>query len=102
MTKLEIAKAVALALEIKLKLARVVVDATVDTIADAIVTEKRVTLQGLGSFGIRHKKARSFRLPRSGDIVELPAKDVCFFKASTTLAKRINGEQPDPGPEQPE
>ncbi len=40
-----------------------------------------VELRGFGSFRLRHRQARAGRNPRTGDMVQIPAKAVPVFSA---------------------
>lgn len=47
--------------------------------------EARVTIQGFGSFTWVTKKARTARNPKTGEAVDVPAKETLKFKASSQL-----------------
>jgi integration host factor subunit beta len=49
-------------------------------------------LRKFGTFSVRHRKARLGRNPRSGADVEVDAKAVPFFKASTLLVDRMSAD----------
>jgi DNA-binding protein HU-beta len=59
---------------------------TIQTVLAAVKTvaqeEGKVTLQGYGTFSVKQKAATTARNPRTGDTVNVPAKEVFVFKAS--------------------
>ena len=57
-------------------------DAVFTSIDDALRNGERISIQGFGSFGISHRKARIGRNPRTGERLTIPAKNVVRFKPS--------------------
>ena len=51
----------------------------------------RVELRGLGVLGVRYRRGRTARNPKTGDRVEVSAKRVPYFKTSKKLSDRMNG-----------
>ena len=49
-----------------------------------------IALRGFGTFKIRHRKAQTGRNPRTGDAVEVPARDVPVFQPSRLLRTRVD------------
>ncbi len=70
------------------------VEAVIDTVFEAIIAELesggRVELRGFGAFSVRHREARQGRNPRTGDVVDAPAKAVVHFKLGKGLHEQIN------------
>ena len=57
------------------------VAATVETIASLLQKDKKVSIAGLGTFRISSRQARVGRNPKTGESVQIPAKDTIKFKA---------------------
>jgi integration host factor subunit beta len=49
-----------------------------------------VELRGFGAFSVRRREARAGRNPRTGDTVQVEAKQAPFFKAGKELRERLN------------
>ncbi len=72
------------------------VSVILDEIADALARGDRVELRGFGAFSVRRREARAGRNPRTGEMVDVPAKAVPFFKPGKELRARINdGDDPE-------
>jgi integration host factor subunit beta len=67
-----------------------IVNCFFDTISDALARGDRVELRGFGAFSIRHRDARRGRNPRTGESVEVDAKNVPFFKMGKGMRERLN------------
>ncbi|MBF0585036.1 MAG: integration host factor subunit beta [Magnetococcales bacterium] len=67
----------------QLKLPREDADAVVDTVFDSIASSlesgRRVELRGFGSFGLKERRAKAGRNPKTGESVAVDGKRVCFF-----------------------
>ncbi|MBF0141078.1 MAG: integration host factor subunit beta [Magnetococcales bacterium] len=78
----------------QLKLSRKDTESAVDTIFDAIAGSleagRRVELRGFGSFGLKERRAREGRNPKSGESVAVAAKRVLFFKVGKALRERVD------------
>lgn len=61
-----------------------------DEIGDALARGDRVELRGFGAFSVRHRSARTGRNPRTGEEVEVPDKNVPYFKTGKDLRERLN------------
>ena len=70
--------------------AELIVNAIFDGIGNALVSGDRVEIRGFGSFTVRERDAREARNPKSGDIVQIPAKKTPFFKTGKELRERVN------------
>ena len=66
-----------------------VVDAIIGTIGDILAEGEKVTLVGFGTFGVRQRKARTGRNPRTGAALQIPAKKVARFLPGKTLKEKI-------------
>ena len=54
-------------------------------IVDSLSKGEKVELRGFGSFRIKVRNPRMSRNPKTGEIVDVPAKRVPFFKAGKDL-----------------
>ena len=66
------------------------VDAAFAAVADALGKGKRAEARGFGAFSVRLKPARLARNPRTGESVNVAAKNVVVFKPGKELRDRIN------------
>ncbi|VVC84914.1 Integration host factor beta subunit [Sideroxydans sp. CL21] len=60
-----------------------------DQISCVLEKKERVEIRGFGTFGILHRLPRNGRNPKTGLIVEVPAKDVPHFKAGIATRSRV-------------
>ncbi len=63
-----------------------------DEIIDAMARGDRVELRGFGAFSVKRREARTGRNPRTGESVQVEAKNVPFFKTGKLLRDRLNGK----------
>lgn len=49
----------------------------------------KVTIPGFGTFGTKHRAARSGRNPATGKTIQIAAKSYAFFKPGKTLRDRV-------------
>ncbi len=91
MTKAELVEQVADAVgpSVTTRECGLMVDAFLDALKDALVRGDGTELRGFGTFKVRHRKARTGRNPRTGETVEVPARDVPVFKPSRHLRSRV-------------
>ena len=68
----------------------VVVSIIFDSMTDALKSGEKVEIRGFGSFTIRERDAREARNPKSGEVVNIPAKKTPFFKTGKELRERVN------------
>ena len=61
-----------------------------DEIAKRLATGGRVELRGFGAFSTRARDARVGRNPRTGEVVEVDAKRVPYFKPGKEMRERLN------------
>ena len=59
------------------------VSAFIEVIAEAFNNGERVELRGFGNFIKKSRKARKARNLISGEVMDIPAKDVLTFKVSS-------------------
>lgn len=60
--------------------------ATMSAIAGAMKAGDKVSLVGFGTFAISERPARTGKNPRTGEVLEIPAKKVVKFKPGSDLA----------------
>ncbi len=61
-----------------------------DEITDRLAANGRVELRGFGAFSTRARDARNGRNPRTGEVVEVDAKRVPYFKPGKEMRARLN------------
>jgi len=67
-----------------------IVDEFLGAVGRALSEGYEVQLRRFGTFGIRPRKARTMRNPRSGSRIDVPAKVVPYFRSSKRLEHSIN------------
>lgn len=67
--------------------ARKALEATLESIEQALANEDKVQLIGFGTFAIQEKEARTGINPRTKEKIEIPARKVVKFKPAAELAK---------------
>ena len=71
-----------------------IVNAILDTIADALARGDRVELRGFGAFSIKRRDARTGRNPRTGETVSVSEKMIPVFKTGKEMRIRLNEATP--------
>ncbi|SEM46636.1 integration host factor subunit beta [Sphingomonas gellani] len=61
-----------------------------DTIIGRLAVDGRVELRGFGAFSTRARDARTGRNPRTGEVVDVTAKRVPYFKPGKEMRLRLN------------
>jgi len=89
MTKAELVDAVAHSAKISKLAAGDAVDATFESIAQAIKKSKRFQVPGFGTFTVRSRKARKGRNPQTGAPINIRASRTVGFKAAPVLKKGL-------------
>ena len=69
-----------------------VVDAMIEAMTRAVAQDGKVEIRGFGNFRVRQREARKARNPRTGEMVEVPAKRVPHFRPSKELKTMVEGE----------
>jgi integration host factor subunit beta len=67
-----------------------IVNAILDTIADALTRGDRVELRGFGAFSVKKREARTGRNPRTGETVAVGEKVIPVFKTGKEMRVRLN------------
>ena len=97
MTKADLIKDVAQAVEMSGKDAEVIVDTIFQNIVKALQGGDKIEIRGFGSFRTRQRNARIGRNPKTGARVDVPAKKIPFFKPSKELKDLVNAVHPGEG-----
>ena len=67
-----------------------IVNIVFDSMVEALRNGEKVEIRGFGSLTVRERIAREARNPKSGEIVNIPAKKMPFFKTGKELRKRVD------------
>ena len=70
--------------------ATVIVNTFFDSVRQALLSDQRVEIRGLGSFKIKEYQGYSGRNPKTGAIVSVAPKKLPFFRAGKELKEYIN------------
>ena len=75
-----------------------VVHLVLQSIMDALQAGDKVELRGFGSFRLRQRAPRTGRNPKTGAMVQIPAKRVPWFRAGKALRSLVDAppDLPDP------
>jgi DNA-binding protein HU-beta len=90
MNKAELVDAVASAANLSKADAGRAVDAVVNSVTAALKKGQQVSVVGFGTFGVKHRAARSGRNPRTGETIKINASNVPGFKAGKALKDAVN------------
>jgi integration host factor subunit beta len=98
MTKKDIAKKIAEAVDLPQLSVSEIVQMLFDGITEILVDEGRIELRNFGVFEVKTRKPRKARNPRTGETVMVPERKSVTFKAGremlTRVAKLGAAEQP--------
>ncbi len=72
------------------KESEMIINIVFDSMTEALQTGDKVEIRGFGSFTVRERGAREARNPKSGEVVDIPAKKVPFFKTGKELRERVD------------
>ena len=90
MTKAELVEEVSRVSDLTKKHSEVIVDTVFQSIVDALHRGEKIELRGFGSFRLRRREPRKGRNPKTGDKVDVPPKQVPYFKPGKELKDLIN------------
>ena len=65
-------------------------DATIDSITDALKDGEQVVLVGFGTFHVKDRAARTGRNPRTGETIQIKDSKSPGFKAGKVLKDAVN------------
>ncbi len=66
------------------------VDGITDAITSALKSGTEVRLVGFGTFSVSHRKATTGRNPRTGEAIQISARNVPKFKSGKALKAAVN------------
>ena len=66
------------------------VDGITSSITSALQRGTEVRLIGFGTFSVSHRKATTGRNPRTGESIQIAARNVAKFKAGKALKASVN------------
>ena len=66
------------------------VDVTFNEVSNSLINGHRVEIRGFGAFSVIAKPARIGRNPRTGEPVDIKAKNVVHFKSGKELKELVN------------
>lgn len=97
MTKAELVEEVSRVADLTKKHSETVVDTVFQSIVDALQRGDKIELRGFGSFRLRQRQSRKGRNPKTGDKVDVPPKQIPYFKPGKELKDLINQSAADAG-----
>ena len=89
MTKKEIVKQISERLGLTQLKTKEIVQKTFDAIIDTLLSERRIELRNFGVFEVKRRKPRKARNPRTGERVDVDAKNVVTFKPGKEMEERV-------------
>ncbi len=89
MNKTELIAAIATKAGLSKKDAEKALNATLDTVSDALAAGDKVQLVGFGGFETKKREARMGRNPKTREAIEIPASCVPVFKAGKALKDKV-------------
>ena len=66
-----------------------IVDCVMEGIMEGVASDGRFNLINFGTFKVRERGAHKGRNPRTGEMMDIPAKKLVSFKASPRFLERI-------------
>ena len=85
MNKTELVKKIAEKAEISQAQAKSVLEATLESVKEALQGGGSVQLIGFGTFSVSERAARTGKNPRTGEQIQIAAKKIAKFKAGAGL-----------------
>ena len=89
MTKKEIVKQISDKLQLPQIKTKEIVQLTFDAIVDTLVADGRIELRNFGVFEVKRRKPRKARNPRTGDAVDVEAKNVVTFQPGKVMEEKV-------------
>ena len=90
MNKADLIDAIAESSDISKAAATRALDATINSITEALKTGDTVSLVGFGTFAVKDRAARTGRNPQTGEPIQIAAAKVPGFKAGKALKDAVN------------
>lgn len=91
MTKSELLAALAEQTGLKKTEVSSVMESLVNTVYKTLKKDKKIKLEGLGVFQLKDRKARVARNPRTGEMVNVPAKKVVKLRVTKDIKEAVLG-----------
>src|SRR5258707_3147323 len=88
-TKKEIVKQISERIGLTQLKTKDIVQQTFDAIVETLLDVGRIELRNFGVFEVKQRKARKARNPRTGEKVDVPAKNVVTFKPGKEMEERV-------------
>lgn len=85
MNKSELAAAVAAKSGLSSADAAKAVNAIIETITEEVTAGNKVSVQGFGTFSLKERAARTVKSPKTGEVIQVPAKKVGKFAPGSAL-----------------
>ena len=109
MTKADLVEEVSRVSDLTKKDAELIVETVFQNVIRALHNGEKVESRGFGSFRLRRRESRQGRNPKTGDRVDVPPKQVPYFKPGKELKDLLNqpvaeadaaegGDAPEPAP----
>ncbi len=89
MNKKDLVESMAGAADISKAAAEKALNGMLMAVTDALSNDDKVTLVGFGTFSVANRSARKAKNPRTGDLIDIPAKKVAKFKPGSKLADAV-------------
>lgn len=87
MTKTDLLNEIAAKASLSKKQAKAALDATLESISQALANDDKVQLIGFGTFSVTEKPERKGRNPRTKEEIVIPARKVVKFKPGAGLGE---------------
>lgn len=96
MTKAEVANRLSERTGLSQKEAITALELFLDTVRDSLQKGDKVSLVGFGAFYIKERRARTGRNPRTGEVIEIPAKRVATFRPGKSFREMVDTHRTSP------
>ena len=96
MNKTELIEHIAKHADISKAAATRALESTLGAVKTTLKKGGSVSLVGFGSFAVAKRAARQGRNPKTGDLVDVAAKRIPFFRAGKDLRVEVNGAADTP------
>ncbi len=91
MTKAELVAKLAEETKVAKKVAGQMLDSLVKTLHDSLKKAEKIRIDGLGTFGVAHRKARNGVNPQTKAKIKIPAVKAPTFRAAKALKDAVKG-----------
>lgn len=69
---------------------KLAVQSSFDYMSRVLSLGKRIEVRGFGSFTLHYKKPKTMLNPRTKAVMNVPGRNIPYFKPSSTVNKRLN------------